>query len=40
MNEYELIKWLKGLEVQTLTDELRETIIENVSDTIDFYRNH
>ena len=31
----ELIEWLEGLEVQTLTDELKSEIIEKVQDLVD-----
>ena len=35
MTEKELYKWIYNLELQTLTDELKEEIVEKVQDLID-----
>jgi hypothetical protein len=35
MTRQELIEWIDGLPIQTLTDELKDDIIDNIIETMD-----
>ena len=40
MDEDDFINWLNSLEIQTLTEKLKETIIENYYEVTNNFRNN